>query len=410
MSRDRMARTCLALCLSAAVLMPLRATGESTRWEELGHAAVRAVEARRFGEAERLLQEALETAKDSPRAQLLTLQGLIRLAVAQRRPRDAASYADRLVRLSDALRKPQYRDLADRYRGSARALRLLALDDQAAALDAAANRIELPVGTACGDRLDIVKRTVPLSSVQRAKAAKVIEALGSLVDWTAGTQTKDEAEYAGRLTAVEALAGDYFSGVGTDQDQPTIAIHETLSCLKEALRAWPRAAQPWAEAALRVREAEHALAAKALAARPEERPQPDERRRAPEPKAKLAEEGLKEAKARSADDAPVSDLSDLPSVLVGGECLIKGMRLEDVIRRFDINMRWEVRWDQQVLSKEVVAGLGARPGVEATESPYVLLFNRSAQAVGDSRLARISWSGNAAEATSVGLAKRIRCQ
>jgi hypothetical protein len=389
MSRRRITRAFLALCFAAAALVPLRAMGESTRWEELGRAAVRAVEAKRFREAERLLQEALEAAKDSPRAQLLTLQGLIRLAVAQRKSRDAASYADQLVRLSDTLRQPQYRDLGERYRGSARALRLLALDEQAAALEAAANRIELPVGTACGDRLSMVKRAQPLTSGQRAKAAKAVEALGRLIDWTAGTQAKDPTEYAGRLTAAESLAGDYLSSVGTDQDEPTIAIQEAMTCFKEALRAWPRAAQPWAEAALRVREAEHAIAATARVVRVEK---------------------PKEPKSRPADDAMASSLSDLPSIVVGGECLAKGMRLEDVIRRFDINMRWEVRWDQQVLSKEVVAGLAVRPGVEATESPYVLLFDRSGPAVGDSRLARISWSGSAAEATSIGLSKRIRCQ
>jgi hypothetical protein len=389
MSRRRIARAFLALCFAAAVLVPLRAMGESARWEELGRAAVRAVEAKRFREAERLLQEALEAAKDSPRAQLLTLQGLIRLAVAQRKSRDAASYADQLVRLSDTLRQPQYRDLGERYRGSARALRLLALDEQAAALEAAANRIELPVGTACGDRLGMVKRAQPLTSGQRAKAAKAVEALGRLIDWTAGTQAKDPTEYAGRLTAVESLAGDYLSSVGTDQDEPTIAIQEAMTCFKEALRAWPRAAQPWAEAALRVREAEHAVTVTAPVVRVEK---------------------PKEPKSRPADDAVASSLSDLPSIVVGGECLAKGMRLEDVIRRFDINMRWEVRWDQQVLSKEVVAGLAVRPGVEATESPYVLLFDRSGPAVGDSRLARISWSGSAAEATSIGLSKRIRCQ
>lgn len=235
---------CLSLGVALGLLSPAVAWSDTARWEELGRAAIRAVERQQYGEAEQFLQQALQEATDLPRAQALTLQALIRLSVAQRRANEVRGYARQLIDLGEAFRQPGYRDMAERYRGSARALRLLGLEDDAAGLDTVARRIELPVGTACGDRLESGKRAHPLSAAQRGKAEHAVDALETLTEWTGGSQPKDRVEYAGRLAKVEALAGDYLTGVGDDRDQPTRGIKEALTCFQEAAQAWPRVTQP----------------------------------------------------------------------------------------------------------------------------------------------------------------------
>lgn len=90
--------------------------------------------------------------------------------------------------------------------------------------------------------------------------------------------------------------------------------------------------------------------------------------------------------------------------------MTRGTSLAEFIRRFDLNMHWEFRWDEKMLTPEgIVAGLVTRPGTEATESPYVLVFAGGGSTVGDLRLMRISWTGDPSEAARLGLSKRTKC-
>lgn len=388
-----MRTTVATLCLALGLLAPAVASTEGGRWEELTRAAIRAAEQRQFGEADRLLQRALLEAKDAPRARALTLQALIRLSVALRKVGETRSYAHQMVELTETFRQPGYRDMAERFRGSARAVRLLGQEDEAVTLETAARRIEQPAGTACGDRLVAVTRPRPLSPAQRQKAEQAIAALDALSAWTGDPQPKDRVDYAGRLAKVEAAAGEYLTSVADDQDEPTLAIKGSLVCWQEASQAWPRVSEAWAEAVRKT-----GLARQALGSSPapvaERRAQPAEPR--PQPVA-IATKPPK--------------LGDLPAVQVGGECVRLGMPLTDLIRRFDLNMHWEFRWDEKMRTAEgIVAGLSTRPGTEANESPYVLVFAGDALTVGDLRLTRINWTGDAGEAARIGLSKRPACR
>lgn len=397
-----MRTTVATLCLALGLLAPAVASTEGGRWEELTRAAIRAAEQRQFGEADRLLQRALLEAKDAPRARALTLQALIRLSVALRKAGETRSYAHQMVELTETFRQPGYRDMAERFRGSARAVRLLGQEDDAVALETAARRIEQPAGTACGDRPVAVTRPRPLSPTQRQKAEQAIAALDGLSAWTRDPQPKDRVDYAGRLAKVEAAAGEYLTSVGDDQDEPTLAIKGSLVCLQEASQAWPHVSEAWAEAVRKT-----GLARQALGSSPapvaERRAQPAEPR--PQPVA------IATKPPRAPDATAPPKLGDLPAIQVGGECVRLGMPLTELIRRFDLNMHWEFRWDEKMRTAEgIVAGLSTRPGTEANESPYVLVFAGDAPTVGDLRLTRINWTGDAGEAARIGLSKRPACR
>ena len=298
-----------------------------------------------------------------------------------------------MVELTETFRQPGYRDMAERFRGSARAVRLLGQEDDAVALETAARRIEQPAGTACGDRLVAVTRPRPLSPTQRQKAEQAIAALDALSAWTGDPQPKDRVDYAGRLAKVEAAAGEYLTSVGDDQDEPTLAIKGSLICLQEASLAWPRVSEAWAEAVRKTGLARQALGSSPAPAA-ERRAQPAEPR--PQPVA-IATKPPK--------------LGDLPDVQVGGECVRLGMPLTELIRRLDLNMHWEFRWDEKMRTAEgIVTGLSTRPGTEANESPYVLVFAGDAPTVGDLRLTRINWTGDAGEAVRIGLSTRPACR
>ncbi|HYB71165.1 MAG TPA: hypothetical protein VEH80_10850 [Candidatus Bathyarchaeia archaeon] len=416
----------LTICLVLGLLSPAVASTDGGRWEELTRAAIRAAEQRQFVEADRLLRQALQEARDTPRARALTLQALIRLSVAMRRVGESRAYAQQMVELTETFRQPGYQDMAERFRGSARAMRLIGQEDEAVALDAAARRIEQPAGTACGDRLAAVTRSRPLTAIQRQKAAQAIAALEALGAWSADPQPKDRVDYAGRLAKVEATAGEYFTSVGDDQDEPTLAIKGSLVCFQDAAQAWPRVSESWASGARRAHEARAALGpapalvqAQASVPAPVSVPAPasvpapngpaDGRPTPAEPRTQPVAVATKPP--RAPEPVTVPKLGDMSSVQVGGECVRVGMPLTDLIRRFDLNMHWEFRWDEKMRTKDgLVTGLSTRPGTEANESPYVLLFAGDATTVGDLRLKRISWTGDASEAARIGLAKRPACR
>jgi hypothetical protein len=92
------------------------------------------------------------------------------------------------------------------------------------------------------------------------------------------------------------------------------------------------------------------------------------------------------------------DVADLPSVVVGTTCIAKGMRLQDVVMKFEGNRAWELRWDEKMVTKTgLVAALASRNG---RETPFLLAFtfaDSPKAPVGHARLTRIGWGGKASE-------------
>ncbi len=139
---------------------------------------------------------------------------------------------------------------------------------------------------------------------ERAKAVKAIEALGALVGWASGSQSKDKAEYATRVANTDKLVGEYLAGGQQGgQGELASAIRAAMSCFKEALRVWPNVNQSWLSAAENVRGVERYLNVKSLAERQEE-----ERTRRTEVEAKQQEVKHREAtKAKSLDRSYASE-------------------------------------------------------------------------------------------------------
>lgn len=126
-----------------------------------------------------------------------------------------------------------------------------------------------------------------------------------------------------------------------------------------------------------------------------------------------AEETLAALSAATAPRSLTSlDFGDLPSVEVGGKCVVRGMRLEDVGDLFLNHPRWEFRRDEEmVLKEEFIATLVPYPRDAATESPYLLLFSvTGTKASGDARLTRIGWTGRLESAAKEALSERAGCQ
>ncbi len=126
-----------------------------------------------------------------------------------------------------------------------------------------------------------------------------------------------------------------------------------------------------------------------------------------------AEEALAALSAAAAPRSLASlDFGDLPSVEVGGKCVVRGMRLEDVGGLFLNHPRWEFRWDEEmVLKDEIVATLVEYPRDAATESPYLLLFSvKGTKTSGDARLTRIGWTGRLESVAKEELSERAGCR
>jgi hypothetical protein len=106
------------------------------------------------------------------------------------------------------------------------------------------------------------------------------------------------------------------------------------------------------------------------------------------------------------EKAAAVDVADIESVRVGEVCVAKGMRLQDLARRFERSPSWEFRWDEKMVRKTgMVAGLIPR---NRAETPYVLQFNFLAEKpIGHAVLVRIGWGGKQEEASRI--AKLIGC-
>lgn len=59
------------------------------------------------------------------------------------------------------------------------------------------------------------------------------------------------------------------------------------------------------------------------------------------------------------------DVADMPSIHIGATCVAKGQRLQDVARGFEQDREWELRWDEEMVTKTgLVAMLRSRSGKE----------------------------------------------
>lgn len=101
------------------------------------------------------------------------------------------------------------------------------------------------------------------------------------------------------------------------------------------------------------------------------------------------------------------DVSDIDSVSVGSACVAKGMRLQDIVMRFERSPGWEFRWDEKLVTRTgMVAALIPRNNAE---SPFLLAFSFLAKKpMADAVLVRISWGGKQEEASRI--AKLIGCK
>ncbi len=101
------------------------------------------------------------------------------------------------------------------------------------------------------------------------------------------------------------------------------------------------------------------------------------------------------------------DVSDIDSVMLGGTCLAKGMRLQDVVARFEKNPSWEFRWDEKMVTKTgMVAGILPR---NRAETPFLLQFAfLTKKPMGDAVLLRIGWGGKQEQAGTI--AKLVGCK
>jgi ABC transporter substrate binding protein len=102
-----------------------------------------------------------------------------------------------------------------------------------------------------------------------------------------------------------------------------------------------------------------------------------------------------------------SDVTDLPSLTVGGHCVSKGMLLKNVGGTFSSDPRWEFRWDEKMVTRGgLIAGL---IDLRGTESPYLLLFSFTGKTIGEARLTKIAWTGKQSEWTTAH-ERRVGCR
>lgn len=93
-----------------------------------------------------------------------------------------------------------------------------------------------------------------------------VEALGTFSEWANGPVGKENAEYVGRLSQVEAVVTKSLAGMARGEEPPA-AIGAALSCFREAVRLWPRVTEVWTAGEQWVREAAHALGIKSAVER-----------------------------------------------------------------------------------------------------------------------------------------------
>ncbi len=227
-------------------------------WRQTMASGFAAFKTYRYLTAEALFREALQTAGGMRRREALSLRALVLLYATQGKLLEARDAVKRLVGVFQNGSEPEDADVVESYRETARLVRTVGLSSEAADLEALATRLASGTAAPCRERaVDLNPRA--LANSDRANAIKVIESLRGLAEWTAGADGKNKADYAARLGRVEGLASEYLGHVPDGPDAPRASIRDAIACFQEALRAWPRVAEPWTMAASKVGAAERIL-------------------------------------------------------------------------------------------------------------------------------------------------------